>query len=64
MTFNFFQENGCYEVMTPEWQMISCPGGKTSWKLNSDIDLKNESFRGFGNGLFGGNSVFSSFGGK
>ena len=50
--------------MTPEWQMISCPGGKTSWKLNSDIDLENESFRGFGNGLFGGNSIYSSFGGK
>ena len=39
MTLNFFQENGCFEVMTPTWQMISCPGGKTAWRLNSDINL-------------------------
>ena len=49
--------------MTPEWQMISCPGGKTAWKLNSDVDLDNERFRGIGNGIIDGNSIFSIFGG-
>ena len=48
--------------MTPEWQMISCPGGKTAWKLNSDVDLDNERFRGIGNGIIDGNSIFSIFG--
>ena len=47
--------------MTPEWKMISCPGGKTSWALNSNVD---EIHRGIGNGFFGGNFIHQSFGGK
>ena len=50
--------------MTPEWKMISCPGGKTAWSLNSNVDLDKEIVRGIGNGFIGGNFIHQSFGGN
>ena len=44
--------------------MISCPGGKTAWSLNSNVDLDKEIVRGIGNGFIGGNFIHQSFGGN